>query len=294
MSTYRDFRVPESQIGQGIANDFALNSDFFLQQLAVPKQLSDALPGSGATFGREAVSNKALADTGPSADMTSEWEVQDLRESSDKGLEIEKFFAPETHGNDTNYALSRGHMPTPAVHYYGQTNEERYPIYGMNANARNMVLSTGYPKGTSKWGDDTNMVSNASTELENLRRQAQGKALNATFPQEVMAGVISSESDIAALHATAAMEWTHGSSMEENQGEAPLRNLPGGKAADALSQAYHTLASIEESPYYGDSSQLVHSTLLDIRDGKSTDPNTLLASPFVSGPASQATEALSR
>lgn len=259
-----DLHIPEDMIGHGNANHFTLNSSFFLHQLAVPEQLQ-RLPGSEVPYGRAALS-KALPDTGPSSALASAWSADSIGVpvTGNNRLPVEQFFTPEIHGNDTQFALALGRMPDPAVQYYGQSNDERYPIYGMNAANRNMVHGTGYP-------GKKQVISNTSADLEHhrYRTYAHNVPLDTILPQDTLSADFAAETNALELHQAAADVWTAGTSMGDAT-PTSIHHLPGSGAADARSQSYHTLASVEESPYNGDSSQMVHNSLLDIRRGRGT------------------------
>lgn len=269
--SFDQYRIPADQIGRSDANHLALNSSFFLQQLGVPDTVRN-VPGSEVPFGRTALS-KALPDTGPSSALASAWSADII--DAPGALDVEQFFAPEIHGNDTQLALALGHMPAPAVQYYGQTNDERYPIYGMNAANRDMVNGAGYPAGATIWSSDKRrMLSNTSTDLENLRYRT-GKhnvQLGANMPQETLRQTFAPEASVTALHQAAADDHTGSGTTFADDARASLHQLPGGPAADKMSQSYHALSTVVEySPFAGDSSEMVrNSSLLHIRRDSGT------------------------
>lgn len=261
--SFADLIVDDAQIGSQTSGHFALNDQFYRQQLAIPTQL-DKLPGGAPSFGQQFVANKSLPDSGPSEAMADEWDAAAIanQPTGEGRLNVERFFDPETHTNDAAYAFANSYMPPPAVHHYGLANEEYYPIWGMNDSAVRSLSK--YPSDTSTWSlDGQAMVQNTSSALENQKRAA----FNPTAP------IGSNEKDgdtrVGALHSQAPRAQAPGATLPDTQDTttADLSHLPGGKQADKISMSYHDVHGIQESPYAYKDDELVHSSILDIRLG---------------------------
>lgn len=274
------FVAPE-QIGDYNDGHFQLSDNFFRQQLAVPTQLDRSLPGAEATAGRQRVVNKAFRDDGPGPNMARAWGTSDIETAPppEQRVAVERFFEPTTHGNDADYAIANSYMPAPTVQFYGKENEEDYPIWGMNGIAVREL--SAYPEDAAyKWGSDgMRTVQNTSSELENDRRNGGvgrrgqlGAQWRATDAQTAAA-----HGAARGMTASDPGEPTSGRDTAGNADEPmALDRLPGGQRADELSLSYHNVGGgVHESAYGWKDSELVHSSLLDIRTGSSIRSNAL-------------------
>lgn len=276
-----DLFVSSSQIGRYHNDHFQLSDNFYRQQLAVPIQLDRNLPGAIPAPGRNNIVNKALRDDGPGPNMAKEWRGEEIARtvSPKERVAVERFFEPDTHGNDADYAVANSYMPAPVVQFYGKQNEEHYPIWGMNSTAlRN--LST-YPEGAAyKWASDSrSAVQNTSAELENSRndggvgKRAQlGLGMRVTNEQAMRAHLNSAEAPAAAVGEPAS---------NAKAERASLGRLPGGRRADELSLSYHDIGGgVHESAYSWKESELVHNSLLDVRNGSGVRSDGLKNPPL--------------
>jgi hypothetical protein len=291
--SFKELVVDETQIGSYQSGNFALNDRFYRQQLAIPAQLQQ-VPNGVPSFGRQNVSNKSLPDTGPSEALATEWDTNDIASvpTGAERLNVERFFDADTHTNDAEYAIANSYMPAPAVQHYGLSNEEYYPIWGMNDNAVQNL--SGYPNdAASTWRiDGQPMVQNASSELENNKRgvfDASGP-IGQTRYRNYVAYPMSMES----VHRNAAAAHAPGAPLPENAlGRVDLSHLPGGVQADKTSMSYHDVYGIRESPYAYRDDELVHNTVLDVRLGNNVQSDNL-AVPAVPFTTAGHDEALSR
>lgn len=284
-ATAKDLFVTPAQIGSFHQDHFQLSDNFYRQQLGVPVQLGRNLPGVEPTAGRAAVVNKAFAEGGPSRDMNAPWGPGLAQELSpaDKVF-VERFFEPTTHANDAEYAIANSYMPAPAVQFYGKENEEDYPIWGMNGIARRYL--SPYPDAAAyEWKTDgLPTVQDTSSELENDR-----KAGGVGRRGQLGAKWRSTDAQTGAAHANARRlpAMAEGELLDDPKGarnnDEPmdLHNLPGGMRADELSRSYHDIgAAVHETPYAWKDSELVHSSLNDIRKGSAIRSNALKDPPL--------------